>query len=113
MAMLLLIFFVVCGRMSSRTGVPLDPPRSFTADPLDARPAVITVSAEGLLYLEGRPIDAQTLRDELEALLSQRVDKAGRTVHVEVDRRTPYRSYVVAVDAVNHAKGYVELKVIR
>ena len=114
LAMLLMIFFVLTGKITSRTGVEVDPPRSVTADLITDKPPVsVTVTADGTLYLDGRRVGEDQLRDELEGVLSKRTDRPGRTVHVEVDRRTAYRDYVVAVDAVSRAKGYVELKVTR
>ena len=114
MAMLLMIFFVLSGKITSRSNVPVDPPVSVTAEPInDPPPVSVTVTADGTLHLDGRRVGEDQLRDELEGILSKRTDRAGRTVYIEVDRQTAFRDYVVAVDAVNRAKGYVELKVNR
>ena len=114
MAMLLMIFFVLTSKITSRSAVPVDPPRSITAEIINDKPPVtVTVTADGTLHLDGRRVSEQQLRDELDGILSKRTDRAGRTVHIEVDRQTAFKAYVVAVDAVNRAKGYVELKVTR
>lgn len=112
MAMLLLIFFVVCGKISAKSKVSVSPPKSLTAEKMPrGQETIITVDAEGSLFLNGRPIAEPELRDEIQALLSQQSTRAERTIYIETDRQTPFRAYVIAVDAVNMAKGYVELKV--
>lgn len=112
MAMLLLIFFVVCGKISAKSKISVVPPKSLTAEKMPrGEQTIITVDAEGSMFLNGRPIAEPELRDEIQALLSQQNSRAERTVYIETDRRTPFRAYVIAVDAVNMAKGYVELKV--
>jgi biopolymer transport protein ExbD len=115
-AMLLLIFFVVCSRIGAgKPVVAMSPPRSSTADAVQGgyTPVTISVLPDATVFLEGRPVDAESLRNELEGLLSQRQDRESRTVFIEVDRKTRWRAALVAIDAVNRAKGYVELKVIR
>ena len=74
-------------------------------------PVMVTVSAAGEIYLEGRLIDGEELLAELEAILQNRTDRQSRTVQLEIDRRTRYRDYLVVVDAVNRVKGYLELRV--
>ena len=112
LAMLLLVFFVICGKATTRSAVPIEPPVSLTADPVDrGMPVMVTVSAAGEIYLEGRLIDGEELLAELEAILQNRTDRQSRTVQLEIDRRTRYRDYLVVVDAVNRVKGYLELRV--
>ncbi len=112
LAMLLLVFFVICGKVSTRSTVAVEPPVSLTGEEMPkAAPVIVTVTASGETYLEGRLVDPKELLDELEAIMQSRSDRQGRTVQIEVDRRTSYKDYVVAVDAVNRVKGYVELKV--
>lgn len=112
LAMLLLVFFVICGKATTRSTMRVEPPVSLTAEAMGKeKQVVITVNAEGQMYLDERPIDSNELIAELEAIMDQRTDRESRTVRIEVDRRTTYRDYVTAVDAVNRVKGYVELKV--
>jgi biopolymer transport protein ExbD len=112
LAMLLLVFFVICGKVTSRSPVSVEPPVSLTGeDATENKPLVVTVTADGETFLDGRMVEAKELLDELEAIMQSREGRAGRTVLIEVDRRTAYKDYIVAVDAVNRVKGYVELKV--
>ncbi len=112
LAMLLLVFFVICGQVTARSPVPLEPPISLTGEPLRQRPPlIISVDRDSRLFLEGREISAGDLAEELTALLHDREERSARTVQIEVDRLSPYRAYVVATDAVNRARGYVELRV--
>lgn len=114
LAMLLLIFFVICGKIAARSNVPVSPPRSITAVAIPSGDAIIlSVTPDGMLHLNGRMLEETSLRDELSGLLSQRTGRQDRTVYIETDRDTPYRAYVTAVEIVNQAKGYVELKVLR
>jgi biopolymer transport protein ExbD len=112
LAMLLLVFFVVCGKSNTQPTLAVDPPLSLTGEELTGRsPVVVTVNAAGETFLDGRLVDAGELLDELEAIMQPRRERAERTVLIEVDRRTAYKDYVTAVDAVNRARGYVELRV--
>lgn len=114
LAMLLLIFFVICGKIAARSNVQVAPPRSITASAMASGDAIIlSVTPDGMLHLNGRMLEEDQLRDELDGLLSQRAGREERTVFIETDRDTPYRAYVTAVELVNQAKGYVELKVLR
>jgi biopolymer transport protein ExbD len=114
LAMLLLVFFVICGKATTRSTIPIEPPLSLTAEAMsNDKLVVVTVSDEGETYLDGRRMEASELIAELEAIMQGRTDRASRTVRIEVDRRTRYRDYVLVVDAVNRVKGYVELKVKR
>lgn len=114
LAMLLLVFFVICGKATTRSTITIEPPISLTAEPMsNDKLIVVTVSDEGDTYLDGRRMEAKELIAELEAIMQSRSDRASRTVRIEVDRRTRYKDYVLVVDAVNRVKGYVELKVKR
>ncbi len=113
LAMLLLVFFVICGKATSRKStIAIEPPVSTTGEKVEKqKPVIVSVTAEGDTYLDGRNVDVKELLDELEAIMRDRTDRESRTIQIEVDRRTAYRDYVIAVDAVNRVKGYVELKV--
>jgi biopolymer transport protein ExbD len=112
LAMLLLVFFVVCGKTNTRSTLAIDPPLSLTGEELFGKsPVIVTINAAGETYLDGRLVYANELLDELEAILQNRRERAERTVLIEVDRHTSYKDYVHAVDAVNRSRGYVELRV--
>lgn len=62
---LLLIFFMLAGRLSSSDPFEIEPPRSTSERLPDARTAEILVAADGRLALDGRTIDEVGLRDAL------------------------------------------------
>src|SRR5690606_29249188 len=74
---LLLIFFMVAGRLNEAEPFKVVPPVSQQAGPPEAaalRVLAVLVAADGRLALNGRPMDAAGLRAAVAAALAQRPD---------------------------------------
>ena len=74
---LLLIFFMLAGRLTQAAPFSVVPPVSEQAAAAEAaapREAAVLVAADGRLALNGQPIDAAALRAAVAAALAQRPD---------------------------------------
>lgn len=74
---LLLIFFMLAGRLTEAAPFRVTPPASEQAGAADAdvlREVAVLVAADGRLALNGQPIEAQALQSAVAAQLSDRPD---------------------------------------
>ncbi|EGV20113.1 ExbD/TolR family protein [Thiocapsa marina] len=58
---LLLIFFMLAGRLAPTESVALDPPRSNSPQSARAMPLVLLIDRTGQISLDGEPLDETTL----------------------------------------------------
>lgn len=87
---LLLIFFMLTGRITIPDVLPIEPPLSSSRTFSGASDTVILLSADGQLAMEGKRIDAEELQKHIVERLT--VDPA-TVVKLKADRRTD--SYTV------------------
>lgn len=68
---LLLIFFILAGRLTAADPFPVTPPSSATEGAVEANPVTVLVGPDGRLALDGEPMEGPALfaalRDRLEA----------------------------------------------
>jgi biopolymer transport protein ExbD len=67
---LLLIFFMLAGRLAPTESIALDPPRSDSRQGARATPPVILIDRAGQLRLNGEPLDDTTLAERVAGLLA-------------------------------------------
>ena len=87
---LLLIFFMLAGRLSAGDPFRVDPPASVSADPAEQRDLVVLVGADGRLALDGAVVDkaglltgvTQRLGDGGESLVRVTADAAAEALAV-------------------------------
>ncbi|MCG8695644.1 MAG: biopolymer transporter ExbD, partial [Minwuiales bacterium] len=87
---LLLIFFMLAGRLSAGDPFRVDPPASVSADPAEQRDLVVLVGADGRLALDGAVVDkaglltgvTQRLGDGGESLVRVKADAAAEALAV-------------------------------
>lgn len=60
---LLLIFFMLAGRLSATDPLPVEPPQSASPDPWRDAPVVIYLSADGRLAVDETPVDRERLAE--------------------------------------------------
>lgn len=83
---LLLIFFMVAGKIQRSDPHKIDPPNSINEQVLQQQnTAELLVTESGLLYLDGRLIAAQDLSAQLRLGVTQAGDPQSFTVQVKVD----------------------------
>jgi len=80
MVFILLIFFLVTTSFVRESGVDVDRPEAETATRQDEASLLVGVTRDGLLYIEGRPVDIRLLRSRVEQFLAETPD--GSTVVV-------------------------------
>jgi biopolymer transport protein TolR len=98
MLVLLIIFMVTAPMLHQGVGVAL--PRTETTN-LPATiedPVILSITREGLYYINETPVVRGLLRERLQALLRQRKD---RTVFLKADRALSYGTVVETLDLLN------------
>jgi biopolymer transport protein ExbD len=83
---LLLTFFLITGTMRASDALRIEPPRLAAEGALDRQSPVLSVGADGTLYVQGRPMDGERAIAALKRALA---GEAGKTLHIKADRRTP------------------------
>lgn len=81
---LLLIFFILAGRLTAADPFPVMPPSSATEGDVEANPVTVLVGPDGTLALDGQPMEEeavfagvrQRLQDEPEAPVRLKADGA-------------------------------------
>jgi biopolymer transport protein ExbD len=104
---LLIIFMVVTPLLKQE--VPIELPLADNSHGVtDASQLTLTISADGLLLLNGENLLAETLVTQLQAIYANRADK---TIFLEADRSLPYGRVVDVMDDCR-AAGVVTIGVI-
>jgi len=75
----LLIFFMLTSTFIMQSGIKVKLPKAVTSKIIDKENLVLTISAENVLYLEGRVLTLKELRAELK--------KSKRPILIRADRR--------------------------
>ena len=101
MLVLLIIFMVTAPLMSA--GVPVDLPDS-NAKPLDQTPQAVTltVTGDGVVYLDQQPVDPGTLGARL-AALPRGGDGKPPLVTLRADKGLEYGTVMAVMGELNHA----------
>lgn len=79
---LLLIFFMLTSNFIFQPGIRINLPRAITSDILSEENAVITITAENLIYHNGRLVTVKELSSAL-----KRIASARRPVLIKADRK--------------------------
>jgi biopolymer transport protein TolR len=94
---LLIIFMVVTPVIVN--GVQVRLPPAATADPLARQPLLVTINADGVIYVGASVLRGDQLADELQRLRAQ----ADRPVIVRAEKTLPYGEVVRVLDACRTA----------
>lgn len=73
---ILLIFFVVTATFTRDTGIHVERPQASFTDALDPLSLRVAITATGAVYVEGRRMELETLRDRVARLVTQDPDAA-------------------------------------
>ncbi len=105
---LLLIFFMLAGRLSAPDALAIQPPQSVSSAPAQPSPLTVQITAEGRIALNGKPVAP----DDLEAAIRRRlVDQPALRVRLKADGSGD-ASRVVAVMGVLHDAGVERLRLL-
>lgn len=105
---LLLIFFMLAGRLAFHDPFRLDPPRSSNAATAPVHELVVLAAADGRLGLNGKVVGAAKLRSEVSRLLS---GGAATAVHLMADRRAE-ATHIAAVLELLQESGVKKLRLL-
>ncbi len=86
MIFILLIFFIATTSFVKEAGVDVKRPVAKTAVSKEKTNMVIAITAEDLVYIEGRPVDVRSVRARMERFLAE----------------IPEGSVVIAADRLSH-----------
>ncbi len=97
---LLLIFFMLAGRLSAGDPFRVDPPASVSVHPAEQRDLVVLVGADGQLALDGEIVDEAALS----ARLKQRLGDGGENlVRVKADAAAEALAVVEVMEVLRDA----------
>ncbi len=82
---LLLIFFMVAGRLSPAEPFSIEPPRSENGRPGDAQDMLLLIGADGTLALDGSPMEPAGLQ----AAIAGRLESYGRRAALRPEAYAP------------------------
>ncbi len=106
--LLLLVYFILAGRLADPQPFAVDPPASVTGDPAGPEHLVVLVGRDGRLALDGRPTDLDALGDAV----ARRLEGApSGPVIVRADAAAEAAT-VIAVLGVLQSAGAGSLRVI-
>ena len=107
MLVLLIIFMVTAPLMT--VGVPVDLPQTEAAQMTDREePLIVSVNAEGRVYLQEREVDLATMPDKLREITRNKPDTA---IYVRGDKRIDYGRVMTVMGALS-ASGFSKVSLI-
>jgi len=100
---LLLIFFMIAGRIATSDVVPVEALRSATLTPKAEADVTVLVSFSGDIYVESEPVDRDALVTLLQDRLAQSDDPDQFRVQVKVDAFLPVEELKAVLSSVRSA----------
>lgn len=97
---LLLIFVLVAAKFEPDGGIRVNLPTGSSKEVDKAEVQVLSITADGKVYLQKKPVTMQTLGEEIKAMRKQQKDPV---VVINADRDTPYRFVAEATDIIKNA----------
>lgn len=102
-AFLLIIFFMVCSNPIKEQHVDLTPPKAVDLEKIKEERVSVSVSAEGVIYVQGLPVeDAEAAGWAVSALIADKVAE-GRTVMLKCDADVDRSVFEPVIDALSEA----------
>lgn len=99
----LVVFFMVFSTFKvSSDGIPVELPRAATAQDQPASEIVVSITKDGVFYLDDRLTTIQGLKDGVRQVLAQRPDVVAV---IRADREARFEWVVTAIDAMTEAGG--------
>ena len=97
---LLLIFFMVTSTFKNQPAINLVLPRSATASETVDTPAILFLSAEGVVYLNDMQIDMETLAGRLEKM---HTDSGEDRMVLRADEKAAHGDVVQLIDTIKRS----------
>lgn len=96
MIFILLIFFVVTTSFVKESGVDIDRPVAKTAQQKASTNLVIGVTADNIVYIEGRPVDVRSVQSYMERFL---MENPTGSVVIAADKKSQSGVVIQVLDA--------------
>ena len=108
-AFLLIIFFVICGRLAKDPDVDVHPPTTLKVVKLEDYPNVVIVDAKGPIYYQGTEVKGgvSELESELTLALENKSTDEERTVLFRCDYRVIKDKFEPVIEAIAKAGGQI------
>lgn len=98
--LVLLIIFMVTTPLILQSGIKVTLPKASAAEAESDRNVVVTINAQGDVYIENRRYDVREIRDGLAATLMNKPDAA---VIIKGDKEVRYDSVIQVIDAAKQS----------
>ncbi len=95
---IMLIFFIVTTSFIKESGVEIERPESSAASPQPDAQLMVAITPEGAVWVDGRPVDAHRVGEEVAALVS---DDGG--VVIQADRKATTGLLIEVMDRIRAA----------
>lgn len=95
---IMLIFFIVTTSFIKESGVEIERPESSAASPQPDAQLMVAITPEGAVWVDGRPVDAHRVGDEVAALVS-----GDGGVVIQADREATTGLLIEVMDRIREA----------
>ncbi len=95
---IMLIFFIVTTSFIKESGVEIERPESSAASPQPDAQLMVAITPEGAVWVDGRPVDAHRVGDEVAALAS-----GDGGVVIQADREATTGLLIEVMDRIREA----------
>lgn len=107
-AFLLIIFFMVCSNFAKEAHIQLKPPKAADLREIKETPVSVTISQEGVIYLQGRQVpDAAAIEWGIAGLLKDKAGEKERTVLFKCDAAVSREVFEPVLDAIARGGGLI------
>jgi biopolymer transport protein ExbD len=108
LAFQLIIFFMICSNFAKEAGIPVKPPVAPNLERIRESNTVVSIDAEGQIYVQGRRVpDARSAEAEIADLLSNAHTPEARTVLFRCDRAAGREVFEPVMDAIARGGGII------
>lgn len=97
---IMLIFFIVTTSFVKEAGVDINRPAASTGKKTDSKSLVVAITKDGVVYIDGNPVDVETVRPLVESLRAQDPESA---VMVQADEASKTGSLIQVMDQIRAA----------
>jgi biopolymer transport protein ExbD len=107
-AMLLIIFFMLCSNFAKEVGVNLKPPVSIDVEKMKETGISVAIDATGKYKVNGADVpDTKSIKVAVEALIGKRTNAEARIVVFKCDQGIDKKVFEPVIEAISEAGGTV------
>lgn len=107
-AMLLIIFFMLCSNFAKEVGVNLQPPTSVDVDKIKESAISVAIDNVGKYTVNGAEVpDPKSIKVAVEALIGKKTNSEARMVIFKCDQNIDKKIFEPVIEAISEAGGTV------